>query len=82
MNIPSSLNDIQPRATQVWNCNEIWFDTNVRCNKVICTYKFFQREKMLEVESGYWAQFCCMLLVFTQADGWCFIPPIIVHQAK
>ena len=42
MIIPSDLNDIQPRDTQIWNCDEIGFDTNVRCNKVICNYKLFQ----------------------------------------
>ena len=30
MNIPSDLNTIQPRATQVWNCDEIGFSTNGR----------------------------------------------------
>ena len=28
--IPSDLNDIQPRATQVWNCNSFGFVPNVR----------------------------------------------------
>ena len=42
MIIPSDINDIQPRATQVW----------------------------------------CTLIVFTQAGGKWFMPPIIVHQAK
>ena len=28
--------------TQEWNCDEIWFDPNLRWNKVICTYKLFQ----------------------------------------
>ena len=40
VNIPSDLNDIQPRATQVWNCDKIGFDTNGRCDKVVCNYKF------------------------------------------
>ena len=52
MIIPSDLNDIQPRATQVWNCDEIGFDPNVRCNKGICTYKFFQGEGMWKVKTG------------------------------
>ena len=30
MIIPSDLNDIQPRATQVWNCNSFGFVPNVR----------------------------------------------------
>ena len=37
MDIPYDLNEIQPRATQVLNCDEIGFDTNGRWNKVIFT---------------------------------------------
>ena len=46
MIIPSDLNDIQPRDTQVWNCYEIRFDTNGRWNNFICTYKLFQGEQI------------------------------------
>ena len=42
--IPSDLNDIQPRATQLWNCNEVGLDPNGRCSKAVCTYKFFYVE--------------------------------------
>ena len=52
MNIPSDLNDIQPRATQVWNCDKIGFDTNGRWNKVICTYNLFQGERIWKVKTG------------------------------
>ena len=38
---PSELNDIQPISTQVYNSDEIVFDSNVRWNKFICTYKLF-----------------------------------------
>ena len=55
MNIPSDLNDIQPRATQVWNCGEIGFDPNRRWNKVICTYKLFQGKCMWKVHTWDWA---------------------------
>ena len=78
----SDINDIQPRATQVWNYNEIGFEPNGRRSKVICTYKLFQGEKMWKVHTGEWAQFWCMLLVFTWAGGKCFMSPIIVHQSK
>ena len=43
--ISSNLNDIKPRANQVWNWDEIRFYPNGIGNKVICTYKFFQGEK-------------------------------------
>ena len=52
MSIPSDLNYIQTRATQVWNFDEIGFDPNVRCNKVTCTYKLFQGEQMWKVKTG------------------------------
>ena len=35
----TKLNQIQPRATQVWNCDEIVFDPNGKWRKVVCTYK-------------------------------------------
>ena len=82
MIIPSDLNDIQPRATQVWNCDEVGFDPNGRWSKVICTYKFFQGEQKWKVKTGERSSFWCTLLVFTQADGECFTPPIIVHRYK
>ena len=37
--VPPDLHQIQPRATQVWNCDEIWFDPNGKWRKVVCTYK-------------------------------------------
>ena len=52
MSIPYDLNDIQPRATQVWNCDNIGFDINGKWNNVICTYKFFHGEQMCEVQTG------------------------------
>ena len=82
MTITSDLNDIKPRGTQVWNCGEIGFDINVRWNKVICTYTFFQGKRMWKVHIGDWAPFQCKLLVFTQADKQWFITPMIVHQSN
>ena len=51
MIIPSDLNDFQPRDTQVWNCDEIWFESNEIWNKVIFTYKLFQGEQMWKVQT-------------------------------
>ena len=39
--LPKDLKEIQPRPSQVWNCDEIRFDPNGSWLKVICTYKFF-----------------------------------------
>ena len=46
MNIPSNLNTIQSRATQLFNCDKIGFNTNESWNKFICNYKFFSGEQM------------------------------------
>ena len=82
MTTPSDLNDIQPRTTQVWDCDKIGVDRNEIWSNIICTYMFFQSERMCKVQTGERAQFWCTLLFFTQAGGQCFMPPIIVHQAK
>ena len=82
MNIPSELNDIQPRATQLWNCDEYGFDTNGKLNMLVCTYKLFPGEIMWKVQTGEWAPFWLQLLFFIRDDGKCFMSPIIVHQAK
>ena len=61
MIIPSYLNDIQPRSTQVWNCDEVGFDPNGIWSKVICTYKFFKVNECgkckLENEHHYGAHY-------------------------
>ena len=82
MIIPSDLNDIQPRATRLCNCDEVGFGPNRIWSKVICTYKFFEGEWMWKVQTEEWSPFWCTVLVFNQADGKCFMPPIIVHQSK
>ena len=35
--VPPDLRQIQPRATKVWNCDEIGFDPNGKWRKVVCT---------------------------------------------
>ena len=80
--IPSDINDIQPRSTPVWNCDEVGFDPNRRWSKIMFTYKLFQGERIWKVQTGERAPLWCTLLVFTRADGKCFMPPMIVNQAK
>ena len=82
MNIPYYFNNIQPRYTQVWNCDYIFLDPNGKWHKVICTYRFLPGERMWKVQKGERAPFCCTWLVFIQANGKCFMPPIIFHQEK
>ena len=82
MIVPPDLHQIKSKATQVWNCDEIGFDPNGKRHKVVCTYKFFRREIMWKVQTGEHVPFWFTLLVFTRADGKCFMPPAVVHQAK
>ena len=73
-NVPPDLHQIQPRATQVWNCEEIGFDPNGKWRKVVCTYKYYQGERMWKVKTGERTPFWCTLLVFNRSDGQCFMP--------
>ena len=80
--VPPKLHQIQPRATQVWNCDEIGLNPNGKWRNIVCTYKYFQGERMWKVQTGERAPFGCTLLVFIRADGQCFMPPVIIHQSK
>ena len=42
--VPPDLHQIQARATQVWNCDEIGLVPNVKWRKVVCIYKYFKGE--------------------------------------
>ena len=52
MIVQTNLHHIQPRATQVWNCDEIGLEPNGKWHKVVCTYKYFQGEIMWKVQTG------------------------------
>ena len=80
--VPPDIHQIQPRATQVWNYDGTGFDTNCKWYKVVCTYKLFQGEIIWKVKTGERTPFWCTLIVFTRADGKCFIHTIDFHQAK
>ena len=82
MNIPTELNEILLRAAKVWNCDEIGLDSNGRWNKVICPYELFSGEEMWKVKTGEQAPLWCTLLVFTQSNEQCFMPPNIMHHLK
>ena len=55
--VPPKLHQIQPGATQMWNCDEIEFDPNSKCHKVVCNYNLFQGEIMWKVQTGERAPF-------------------------
>ena len=63
--VQPDLHHIQPRATQLWNFDEVGFDPNGKWRKVVCTYKYFQEEIMSKAQAGDRAPFWCTLLVFT-----------------
>ena len=44
--VSPDLHHIQPRATQVCNCDEIGFEPNSKWHEFVCAYKFFQGEIM------------------------------------
>ena len=79
--VPHDLHQIKPRATQVWVCDEIGFDTDGKWHNVLCTYKFFQGSIMWRMQTGERAPFWCTLLVFNRDYGKWFMPPVVVHQA-
>ena len=81
MTIPLDLDQIQPRPSQVWNCDEIGLDPNGNWNKIVCAYKWCNADQIWKAQTGERAPFWVTLLFFTRADGQCPIPPVIVHQS-
>ena len=85
MIIPSGLNDIsnqEPlRYVTATKLGLIPTEDGERLSVLTSYFKVNECVKW-KVQSGEWAQFWCTLLVFTWSDGKCFMPPIIVHQAK
>ena len=80
--VPEDLKYIHPRPSQVWNHDKISFDPNGSWRKLVCTYKLFTGDKMWRTQTGERAPFWCTSLIFTRADGQCFIPHVIFHQAE
>jgi len=81
MVVPEDLASIRPRSSQVWNCDEIGFDPNGNWNRMICTYNWYPIDQIWRTQTGEHAPFWCTLLVFTRADGQCFMPLVLVHQS-
>ena len=67
--IPTNLHQIQPRATQVRNYDEIGFEPNGKWNKVVCTYILFQGEIMWKVQTGERAPLWFPYLYFQDLVG-------------
>lgn len=78
--VPKDLEEIQPRADQVWNCDKIGIDPNGNWSCIVCTYKWCTLEKIWKTVEGEHAPFWVTILFYTCADGQFFVPPTIVHQ--
>lgn len=78
--IPDDFAEIQPRADQVWNCDEVGIDPNGKWYKIVCTFKWCMTEKLWKTQTGERSPFWCSFLFFSRADGQCFIAPTVIHQ--
>ena len=47
---------------------------------MVCTYKLLAGGRIWRTHTGERTQFWCTAIIFTRADGQCFIPPVVVHQ--
>ena len=79
--IPDDLNEVQPRPDQIWNCDEVGMDPNGKFSKIVYTNKWGKTRKVWRTQDGEKAPFWCSFLFFTRADGQCFVPPTVIHQA-
>ena len=44
--VSEDLEEVSPRASQVWNYNKIGVDPNGKWNKIVCTYKWCNAKKI------------------------------------
>ena len=52
IHIPENLEEIIPRADQVWNCDEIGLDQNGKWHRIICTYKWYNIDRIWKTKEG------------------------------
>ena len=69
MHIPEDIEEIMPRADEVWNCDEIVLDPNNTRQKIVCTYKWYNVDIVWKNQEGEHALFWFTLLFFTRIDG-------------
>jgi hypothetical protein len=77
--VPDDLDDIQPRADQIWNADEIGFDPDGKWDRVVCTFKWCMSNKLWMTKTGEKAPFWVSMLYFVRADGMCHLSPSICH---
>jgi len=71
--VPDDLDDVHPRADQVWNGDEIGFDPDGAWDGVVCTFKWCMAGKLWMAKSGEKAPFWVSMLYFVRADGMCHL---------
>ena len=79
MIIPSVVYNIQLILSQLWNCNEIRFETNGNWFKVVLNLNSHTSHKVRNTQTGQRAPFCCTLLVFTWSYDQLFLFLILIH---
>ena len=55
--VPKCLKEIQPRPSQVFNCDEIGFDANESWLILVCTYNVFTGKHMCKSQTRYRSPF-------------------------
>ena len=63
--VPEDLQQVLPRANQVWNCDKIGVDPNGKWNKIVCTYKWYNVKKIWKTQEGEKAPFWVSFLFFS-----------------
>ena len=66
----------------MWNFDEIGIDPNGNWCKIVCTHTWCKLNQIWRNVEGEHAPFWKTMLFYTRADGQCFIPNTIVHQAS
>ena len=67
--IPEDFDIIQPRADQVWNCDEIGIDPNGNWTRIVCTYIWCTLGQIWKTQDGEHAPFWVTVLFYTRGDG-------------
>ena len=55
--IPENFESIQPRADQVWNCDEIGINPNGKWQQIFCAYKWCKLNNIWKTQDGKHAPF-------------------------
>ena len=62
--VPEDLKDIQPRPSQVCNCDEIGFNTNGSWRKLVCIYKLLTGDRVCRTHTEEISPFFYTAFIF------------------